>query len=186
MERSRFFKIELESRSTEATTMLDVELRKDAEWRRSGKLSSFCHTKPSSIFTPLSISSAHPFHVHMAWPFAMIHRYKSLNSNAKAAKASISQFSESIRATSGVDLSLHPSPSAQYTSRANDGFIILPYYREWEHAKFSRVFREAERLFGTSGLKTPRVSFRLSEGHLLHKLMSFNACPGSRALSVVR
>ena len=128
MRRSRFFKIKLESRTVHSTIMLDVELKKDDEWRRSGRLSFYCHSKPSTIFSPLSISSAHPYHVHLAWPNAMTHRLRTLSCTQSAARKQIASFTESLRSTSGIDcISLRRSSAPQCNYRPKPCFLVLPY-----------------------------------------------------------
>ena len=64
--KSKFFKIKTESMTKLSVNMLDVTLSKDSEWERTGRLSHYCFIKPTSIYTPLALSSAHPLHVHLA------------------------------------------------------------------------------------------------------------------------
>merc|ERR1712037_102796 len=81
--KSSFFKSNIESQSQSGVQMLDIVLFKGVRWRHAQFLDHRAFVKPTTLYSPLCTSSAHPLHVHAAWPRGMIHRLRSLCSNRK-------------------------------------------------------------------------------------------------------
>ena len=71
-----YFKLEYETRITRPIDFLDVTIWKGSRFRKSRLLDHKVYTKPTSIYTPLGISSLHVPSIHLTWPRAMIRRFR--------------------------------------------------------------------------------------------------------------
>lgn len=182
--RGRFFQIKIEQRTRGSFVMLDVEFRKDSEWRRTGRLSYYCFTKPISIFSPLLPSSAHPVRCHLGWPRALLYRFRALSCTRRAGNERIDEFATLLQSRSGFDpleqLSRLPAQSNRSEFKS---FLVLPLSKEWEDAGFGKILRDIG-FFG--GVSSPRIAFKLSGRHLLRTFEGYNKWPGCSSLAVFR
>ena len=185
--RGKYFIIQVESRCTDGVVMLDVEFKKDAEWERTGRLSFYSYAKPSSIYAPLLPSSAHPWHCHLAWPQALCWRFRALSCTRRAARSRVELFANEYTCAFGVPLTLDVGPKARRPNQCSSAavsYLVLPYYKEWERARFQKVLDKARELHPAPGLDATRIAFKLSGKHMVHVLTGFNRA-GSTAMSVV-
>ncbi len=76
--------LSLDSMSCHAACMLDLWVFVGPRFRSSLCLDFAPYVKPTAVHVPLSSSSGHPWHVHMAWPQAEIRRIRkrSLRDNS--------------------------------------------------------------------------------------------------------
>ena len=65
-------------------------------------------------------------------------------------------------------------------------FLVLPFYKEWERAKYRSVFRRVEQRWGNvGGLGKVGISFKLSSKHVVHILTNMNRHPGDESWSAL-
>ena len=93
---------------------------------------------------------------------------------------------DGIPHTSDLRESCHPQLSNRGTGSRAKSFLVLPYYKEWESAKFRSVFRSVEQKWGSGGgLGKVGISFKLSSKHAVHLLTGMNKHPGDESWSVL-
>ena len=180
--KSRFFKLKVEDISSTSIVMLDLVIYKGVRWQHTGFLDFRVHQKSSSLYTPLSTTSAHPAHVHIAWPRSMARRFKELCTNRKIAHFLLRDFDRQCVSFNGISLQeLDCKPIAPRNNSCVVSHVVLPYFGEWEFARFRRALRQCGELSSQV-----RIAFKLGGRHLTHRVQAVNSMLGNSAACIFK
>ena len=133
-----------------------------------GRITYSVHVNQTAQGRVLSHTSAHPFHVHRAWPQAQIERFRSLScSNSSFCQASQQLEAKLSRESPGhpsfpFSLSLRSAEPAQPQPRGGTAWLVLPYHPIWGRAGIGRVLRR----LCVHDSRRLRVAWKLSEPSL--------------------
>ena len=157
---ARFYRLEYEVHAT-TVSYLDLTLSIAPQ----GHIEFEHFVKPSSVWSPLSPSSAHPRSVHLAWPRSNLLRIKKHCRNEAAADLHVRAFTTRMRADLGVE------PNSQ-----NCGFrpkqppcshLAFPYHPIWDVVRLAPAIRRASEAFrGRSTILPVQVCWELGAPHL--------------------
>jgi hypothetical protein len=136
------FHLIVESVSATECVYLDLRLKKDEEFFRTGFLNISVHRKPTSLSQPLRPSSFHPRFVHESWPQSMVVRSRRLCTN----NSDFIRDSQNLRKAweqfgiqwceQRADPTKGPRTTLTPTCR-----LIVPYHKSWIKARLNRVLR---------------------------------------------
>ena len=135
--------------------------------------------KPTTLWQPLSHTSHHPWHVHLGWPFAVEKRLRGHCKDPTRADSVVSIFTSSLRMrcprhpffTGDTRRSFTGKPKSEKAST-----IVVPFRLAWMLARISSILRANCALIRTAhwSMPQPRLAWKLSDRHLVHKLRSFS------------
>ena len=181
--KSRFFRISVESVSWDECNMLDVTLYKGAGWQKTGHLDYRVHVKSTSIYQPLAATSAHPLHVHMNWPRAMIARFRRLCKCKSDYKRQAAAFESQLIERDGHSRLELRAQKPRNPKASHFSYVILPHFAEFEFGRLGGVVEEARErvpIHSRGDFTSVGVGFRLIERHLCQKVQQLSLCAPRR------
>ena len=181
-ERARFFRIQVESITSESVDYLDLRIYKGTRFHKTGYLDHEVFVKPTSVWQPLRRSSFHPASVHDAWPAMMVQRYMRLCTDQHWAKTLIREFVRKMEAYGNPMNHIKivkpcsqfepPSPGSEF-QRSRQCRLILPYHPVWRKAGILGIITSLYSKWCSvmsEDVPLPGIAWSLGNKHLMHDL----------------
>ena len=173
--RSSFFRITCDSVSIDTAVMLDLVLFKGPHWHHSGLLDYKVHIKSTSIWTPLSVRSAHHPNIHLSWPRSQLARLGRRCSSKRDAILAKQDFCDRMLETSGRHIDSSFSSHAHSSQPDTFSRIVLPFSTVLLQARIPSVLASVAAGWAIpSPWSNMSVAWRLGGRHLVHKLASLS------------
>ena len=134
------------------------------------------YKKPTSLWTPLSHSSAHNPSVHRAWPAAYINRLRSHSTNPTDAYDFSEKFLHQLRVACPGHPGIHRPKDTRKTVKqpTPTNYLVLPYRTTWSGSGIDTVLKKFDSILAKKGLPIVRCSWSLGGQHLSKLAKSTN------------
>ena len=162
---------------------LDVEVYRGAGWERTGILDTRVHSKPTSLWIPLGISSFHPASIHTSWPTSQLLRYKRICSSHSQYVENARKLSDQIFRCNGIHMFQNRATMRNHSANPKQpsSRIVLPHTVPWAHAKMGTILKHMREKWapclGSSLFQSAEhvgLAWRLGGVHVQNELRSMN------------
>ena len=125
------------------------------------------YKKPTSIWQPLGVESAHHASIHRHWPLAQCKRIRERFSSPVEAEIEVEVFKNAYFSATGVKIgeekvSLRPTQNGHTTS-----WFVLPFSFVFERSRIPGILKSVV-VPNCLGFDSVKVSYSLGSKHLLH------------------
>ena len=133
------------------------------------------HTKSTSIWTPLSMTSAHHPCVHTEWPLAQIRRLRALCRNRAEADEVVEKFINSLVRANGPEIESvlrerkHPQRPNSVMTR-----VVIPYHPVWGRAGFWKDLHDIKLKHVDNPWHSIGLCWKLGAKHCYLRYRKFN------------
>ena len=170
------FELGMDAFSLQQVEMLDLTIYKGERHRRCQRLDFKIFEKSTSIWVPLSPTSAHAPSVHRMWPVMQARRHAVRASNTVDGRRQRARYVEKL-AKHGITVQKEKGKKVRMCEVSSVSvlsvsrmWLIFPFHPAWHNARLSRVIDSIPAPYDVARIGVLGISWRLAGQHLVQRI----------------